>query len=341
VAAGLIAESDQSVVLFHATSTEAARAILETGELKADEFGAIYLSTSREIAEVHASGRLEIDALVEVRVPVSDLEVSRDWGSEHGERVDVILLCAPHALRSAEVIGIEMAVEETPESVSSAQVEGEQDALHARWVEWLEPIDGDITSLWTNRFIWNTVRDVVQGNPAIPASHFFDAYGDWYARAQAVGIRRQADARQDVLTLAVLIGDIAEHPDVLTRARFQSHYPQDWLPQATASRDFDTLAGEGADYFPAEVARADLEQLGETATPIRRYVNKVIAHYAQKQPAELPTYDDLNAAIDLLGELLRKYTLLLQAADRAEITPVFQYDWLAPFRLTWIPEHDD
>ena len=39
--------------------------------------------------------------------------------------IAVGILCAPHALRSAEVIGIEMAVEETPESVSSAQDDNE------------------------------------------------------------------------------------------------------------------------------------------------------------------------------------------------------------------------
>lgn len=50
----------------------------------------------------------------------------------------------------------------------------------------------------------------------------------------------------------------------------------------------------------------------------------------------MPTYEELNAAIDQLGDLLKKYTSLLKAEALAVVAPVHQYDWKAPFRVAWL-----
>jgi SAM-dependent methyltransferase len=104
---GLIAETDDEVVLFHATSVEGARAIGESGAMKADDSGVIYLSTSREIADVHGSSGRDITAILEVRVAVADLEISKDWRFEGGDRVDLMLLSNPGAMHPVQVVGWE------------------------------------------------------------------------------------------------------------------------------------------------------------------------------------------------------------------------------------------
>jgi hypothetical protein len=45
---------------------------------------------------------------------------------------------------------------------------------------------------------------------------------------------------------------------------------------------------------------------------------------------------ELIGAIDQIGELVKKYASLLQATVLAELEPVIQYDWKAPFRQPWI-----
>ncbi len=49
------------------------------------------------------------------------------------------------------------------------------------------------------------------------------------------------------------------------------------------------------------------------------------------------TYAELNAAIDQIGDLVKKYASLLKAEVLWQLEPVIQYDWKAPFRQAWIP----
>jgi hypothetical protein len=52
----------------------------------------------------------------------------------------------------------------------------------------------------------------------------------------------------------------------------------------------------------------------------------------------LPKYEELDACVDLLGDLLKKYTLLVEQGGLLHVVPAIQYDWKAPFRIPWIPE---
>ena len=85
----------------------------------------------------------------------------------------------------------------------------------------------------------------------------------------------------------------------------------------------------------------DLQQLAAATEPIKKYVDKQIAQSDPLPVRDLPTFDDLDSVIDLLGELLQKYLLILEAVGRNPIAPVPQYDWLAPFRVPWIASDSD
>jgi hypothetical protein len=49
-------------------------------------------------------------------------------------------------------------------------------------------------------------------------------------------------------------------------------------------------------------------------------------------------YKDLNAVIDEVGELLKKYSSLLTATIVGALTPVHQQEWRAAFRVAWWKE---
>ena len=53
---------------------------------------------------------------------------------------------------------------------------------------------------------------------------------------------------------------------------------------------------------------------------------------------DLPTLDEVHDAIDLIGELFKKYGHLLTGGGWASLTPVLQHDWEAVFRIPWITE---
>jgi hypothetical protein len=46
--------------------------------------------------------------------------------------------------------------------------------------------------------------------------------------------------------------------------------------------------------------------------------------------------DEIDHAIDLIGEIFTRYASLLTASGWALLEPAIQHDWLAPFRQPWI-----
>jgi hypothetical protein len=63
-----------------------------------------------------------------------------------------------------------------------------------------------------------------------------------------------------------------------------------------------------------------------------RYANASVAH-AEREPEDVRvTYDDFHRAVDHLGEMLRRYYLLINQGGLVTATPTIQGDWKGPFR---------
>jgi hypothetical protein len=73
------------------------------------------------------------------------------------------------------------------------------------------------------------------------------------------------------------------------------------------------------------------------AANVKAYVDEHIAHSDKRPRTPLPTFAELDAALDLIGELMSKYCLLLTAAGLPDVVPTIQNDWEAVFRQPWIP----
>lgn len=159
--------------------------------------------------------------------------------------------------------------------------------------------------------------------------------------SQVLSIRRQLDVRGDTVSLRRLLADIARHPRVASRERHVSIWIDNGVNQVLkeeAHRNFDRFSGDrGRDWIDATLVRADVEKLRAVGAVAERYANEVLAHTALRQTHSVPTYADLNAAIDQIGALVKKYASLLTATVLTQLEPVIQEDWMAPFRQPWIP----
>jgi hypothetical protein len=71
--------------------------------------------------------------------------------------------------------------------------------------------------------------------------------------------------------------------------------------------NFDRLAGSGREYIDPRLVREDIGPLDEAAESIRRYASEAVAHAAATPSDEIPTWSELHAVIDVIGELLQKY----------------------------------
>jgi hypothetical protein len=189
------------------------------------------------------------------------------------------------------------------------------------------------------RFIWRRVTEIAAANAEVAnrPSAFWDFLGQTYAATQAIAIRRQADTHPDVCSLALMIKQLGENAQALTRESFVSRFdPSDELMVRRGHSGFDQLAGGGDDLDPT-VPETDLAALRAAAKRVRIYVNEHIAHaMASPTVPGIPTYSDLNDAIDAIGETCRKYTVLLTADEWITWEPVMQNDWQAIFRIPWL-----
>lgn len=101
---GLSVDDAGTVEVFHATTEDGARAITNEGTLRADTYGHVYLTSSPRIVDVF---NRDVDAVVRLRVAVSDLFVSKDW-RPHVDRVDLVVQAKAGVDYSpAEVVGWE------------------------------------------------------------------------------------------------------------------------------------------------------------------------------------------------------------------------------------------
>jgi hypothetical protein len=213
-----------------------------------------------------------------------------------------------------------------------------------KWRSWIEgPIAKDVLEMHLKRQIWREINDMLQANPKVGQvpSAFWDFHKSNYSTAQAIAIRRQADRDSRSRSLALLIEQMRDNADVLTRdywVGLLGDQLADDLMVGRAHRGFDHLAGTG-DHLDAEIPRGDLTTLRSDAKRVSVYVNEHVAHStAEPTVRELPTYRDLHEAIDRLGEMFKKYALALTGAQWWTLESVIEGDWKAIFRTPWISE---
>jgi hypothetical protein len=214
------------------------------------------------------------------------------------------------------------------------------------WRTWLgeEPknpsIFQDVVSMYAARAIWWGFSFIYAKAPEEAREN--PMFQRWiianYFTSQAIGIRRQADLRNDVISLAALIKRVAGAPELLSRERFSEARSRD----DQADRDFDALTGAiGSDHIDPAIPRDDLDRLRDETESVRTWATKEVAHYdLNKGTFEVGlTYGDLHTAIDLIGELFQKYYSLIRDTQ-VLLDKLVVSLWPAIFRVAWIPDEE-
>jgi hypothetical protein len=214
--------------------------------------------------------------------------------------------------------------------------EGKQvrrDSKIEKWERDLEVVENEVLGLHHNRDVYRTVGRIVDEHGHLPPALFFTYAQRTYAVTQSAAIRRQAEVNPTrVISLASLVAEIGAEPEQLTRERFVALYESpDFEPLGQAAFD-KHFAGEAGDHIDPAIVQADLDELAQTAESVKRYVDRYIAHSDREGLETLPTFGDIDEAIDAIGGLFRKYALLLTARSFATLEPEAQEDWLAVFR---------
>jgi hypothetical protein len=212
----------------------------------------------------------------------------------------------------------------------------------ARWREWIDgPIKNDVIGMHHRRQIWRELGEITDANPGLAAmpSAFWEFATETYATTQAIAIRRQADVTRGTCSLARLISEVRSNATRLTREYFVGLWgEQQEVRLREAHKAFDELAGGAHEHLVARVPTGDLERLARDSAAMKTYVDEHVAHDAAEPTAELPTFADMDAAVDALGHMFKKYSNVLTAGSWVVLEPAVQEDWKAIFRVPWIQQ---
>ncbi|MDQ5807154.1 MAG: hypothetical protein M3320_00600 [Actinomycetota bacterium] len=213
-----------------------------------------------------------------------------------------------------------------------------------KWREWINGrIRDDVLRLHQQRIVWDGMQQVIRHNADLPrVSVLWEYLFDTYTAAQAAAVRRLTETEDtQVQSLGQLLHQIgAGDQRTVTREWWMSGWPTNWNEEAEGLRLFESVAGAGAAEFPAQKARDDLQRLRATATKVKDFVDRYLAHMDKRglDVAHLPKVGELHDAIDLIRDLYASYSLLLTTTPdaRRELDLPLE-NWRDPLKLPWIP----
>jgi hypothetical protein len=211
----------------------------------------------------------------------------------------------------------------------------------AEWKAWLgDRIWHQVVEMMAFRQVWDVFFDIFKNAPDVVQGDatFLMWFRLAFARSQAMGVRRMADRRSDVVSLARLIARVRQRPTILSRDRClanQTLAGEDLRSWANAT--FDRLAGPG-DHIRKQVAIDDLDALRTKTASVVNWANTSVAHLKKGRPVEGPPLQDVHDAVDVVVDLFAKYDALIRGSTL--VRGVIMEPWPHVLTVPWIGEDE-
>ena len=212
--------------------------------------------------------------------------------------------------------------------------------LIKRWKSWLPAMQHDLTDLLGKRETFWELQEVARENPKIMNPHsFFDWMCRNYIVSQLVGVRSFVDQSRDSRSLWRMLYVMLEYPGAINRTTHVQMYGKDQMLSDQGHMTFNNIVGINRPYLGPMAIRADMRIIEDASERVRRFVNKRIAH--KTSPSEirrLPTFDELDAALNEIDKVFCKYNLLLTGESMDSAHATRQFDWREVLWEAWIPK---
>ncbi|MDP3798839.1 MAG: hypothetical protein Q8R06_17120 [Polaromonas sp.] len=206
-----------------------------------------------------------------------------------------------------------------------------------KWLRWLEVIKLQVQDLVMAKHTFHEVQAIIRDNPALhQANSFYKYLTITYVSHVVMGVRRQVKCDTQSISFAQLLGEMVATPELLSRPYYISLYAGTTV-EDLADGDFDRFAPAGAKHIDPILVEADLQRLREATAKCEEFADRRLAHHDKRDPKQLPTYNELDVAIDLLDQLYCRYFLLFHASAMDTLLPTWQYDWKEIFHTPWLP----
>jgi hypothetical protein len=209
-----------------------------------------------------------------------------------------------------------------------------------KWTGWIEgTIWKNVLTLHLQRDTWRDVSQILQENGELPDSYWWKFMVDTYGVTQGMGVRRQADTHRDAASLGKLLQEVGDDASRITQDFWVDlWHTTDPADLEHARRVFaEAYGGTVATSLDPSIPAVDLDGLRAAAATVKDWVDQHVAH-ADASPAptsETLTLSDIHQAVDVIGDLFKKYYLLFTAAE-VEVVPIIDPKWKLVFRVPWM-----
>jgi len=217
-----------------------------------------------------------------------------------------------------------------------------------RWCDQFDKLYNGILRLFHDRGIWRTILAMLDANPQVARGGFGEYWlGSCYTDSMLIGIRRETGADRGSIGLRRSLNSLASSPRMATRSWYEQEVRQrnqgrDAWELAELDAAFNIFAAPGQPFIDAARVRQDITELEAVITRVNTYTNKAIAH-RDDNPHGLPTglavtWGELDAALDAVGNIYKKYCRLRHAGEALGIlTPLKSPGWIQMFETAWMP----
>jgi hypothetical protein len=282
--------------------------------------------------------------------------------AEHNSKAPSVALANVSAMDESKAHAVAPARWRDPKSPLHQQVSDGAFATErvARWRSDLRRVANEVSGLYVHRHIYDGLGEIVAANTSLQQPNLFLAeLFEWYAVTNVVQANRDAERSSDVISLANILAEIADHPDELSRRAFRKlQTGKAYIPAAVPDEAGDTPEHDDVvwllepvydefakplDRERLDVARVrdDLRQLKSAAELVGTFRNEVSAHRARDLSITSISMKAIHDYVDALSQLAVKYETLLFGAAPTTREPIELQDWKAIFRFPWIAPQEE
>jgi len=200
----------------------------------------------------------------------------------------------------------------------------QNDTLWRKWQRHMRAIRGQVTWLLGKRLLYQQMRAAASEHGGLLGSNLLLRWLDQiYLIDMTVTIRKLLDEDRRTYSLVVLLRELRDGAELITRRRFIGR--SKGLMRTLLSEQFDELASAGANHIPKEVIDSDVAKLTRFRKPIKKFVDKRVAHLQRNAHQVRLKLGELETCIDLIHQIALRYsTILLRESGTLE--PAFVWD---------------
>jgi hypothetical protein len=202
-----------------------------------------------------------------------------------------------------------------------------EDSLWATWTERTDAAFHHSMDLMWMRHMWKTMDGIIVEAAAPGSRGVQNHLTSTYVFAICTLIRRETDLAPSTSSLARQLAILRDTGGLITRSRY-------------SGAGFDRYAPGGAENIDPHIVDQHIQELRDSANPVKTYTDKIIAHrerFGPDAPPLILQFSEIDHALAIIGNILTKYWPLVHPdATLARSTPVDDRGWFQAFTVPWI-----